>query len=65
MDHSNQDRNEQRVISRRGVVKGGLATAAGAVATFMAVRTGTAALTPLDVKRSGFSTNSTKPSKEK
>lgn len=51
--------NEDRLVSRRKAVKGGLAAAAGAVATLMAARTGTAAVTPLDVKRPGFSTNST------
>lgn len=43
--------NDDRILSRRKVVKGGLATAAGAVATFMAVRTGNTAATPMDVNR--------------
>jgi hypothetical protein len=50
--------NEEKVLSRRNVVKGGLATIAGATATFMAVRSGTTAVTPMDVKRPGFGTHS-------
>lgn len=51
---SRVSQGEERFVSRRAVVKGGLATAAGAVATFMAVRSGTTAVTPMDVKRPGF-----------
>jgi hypothetical protein len=51
---SRVSQGEERFISRRAVVKGGLATAAGAVATLMAVRSGTTAVTPMDVKRPGF-----------
>ena len=57
--------NAEQVLSRRNVVKGGLATIAGAAATFMAVRSGTTAVTPMDVKRPGFSTNSAGGSKTK
>jgi hypothetical protein len=54
--------NEERILSRRNVVKGGLATAAGAAATFFAIRSGTTAVTPMDVKRPGFGVHSVKPS---
>jgi hypothetical protein len=62
MHHSSQGPvTEDRMLSRRKAVKGGLAAAAGAVATLMAARTGTAAVTPLDVKRGGFTIHSTRP----
>lgn len=51
---SNELVNEDRSMSRRKAIKGGLAAAAGAVAAAMAARAGTAAVTPLDVKRPGF-----------
>jgi hypothetical protein len=55
MPQSSRDlKSERRSVSRRSVIKGGLATAAGAVATMMAVTTGTTAVTPMDVKRAGF-----------
>lgn len=63
MHHTSQGPvNNERMVTRRRAVKGGLAAAAGAVATLMAARTGTTAVTPLDVKRPGFSTNSVSPS---
>lgn len=43
-------KDERRIISRRAVVMGGLSTAAAAAATFMASRSGTTAVTPMDVK---------------
>lgn len=51
MSHSSMDhKDERRVLSRRAVVMGGLSTAAAAAATFMAARSGTTAVTPMDVK---------------
>ena len=54
MHHSKDMVNEDRSLTRRMAIKGGLAAAAGAVAAAMAARAGTAAVTPLDVKRPGF-----------
>jgi hypothetical protein len=51
MSHNSLDqKDERRIISRRAVVMGGLSTAAAAAATFMASRSGTTAVTPMDVK---------------
>lgn len=53
----------EKSISRRDVVKGGAATIAGALATLMAARRGSAAVTSMDgaslirKKESGFTTN--------
>ncbi len=52
---------DERVISRRDALKGGLAAAAGAFATLMAARRGSAAVTPMDVKRGGFTQNAVTP----
>lgn len=49
MPQSPQDRkNEEKVVSRRDVVKGGTATLVGAFATLMATRRGSAAVTGMD-----------------
>lgn len=52
---------DDRVVSRRDALKGGLAVAAGAFATLLAARRGSAAVTPMDVKRSGFTPNAVTP----
>lgn len=52
MPQTSQDATgTQRGLSRRAVVRGGLSVAVGAMATLLAVRDGSAAATPLDVKR--------------
>ena len=62
MSQSPQDRKqEESTLSRRAVVKGGAASLAGALATLMAAKRGSAAVTPMDVKRGGFTTNAVTP----
>lgn len=64
MHQSDKDREvvqDERVLSRRDALKGGLAAAAGAFATLLAARRGTAAVTPMDVKRGGFTQNAVTP----
>jgi hypothetical protein len=52
---------DERTMTRRVVVKGGLASVAGAFATLVAARRGSAAVTPMDVKRGGFTQNAVTP----
>lgn len=62
MSQSPQDRKqEEKAISRRDVVKGGAASIAGALAALMAAKRGSAAVTPMDVKRGGFTQNAVTP----
>lgn len=59
---SQQDRKQdEKAITRRAMVKGSAATVAGAFATFMAARRGSAAVTPMDVKRAGFQPTAVTP----
>jgi hypothetical protein len=58
-DSKDVRKQDERTMTRRVVVKGGLASVAGAFATLVAARRGSAAVTPMDVKRGGFTTNST------
>jgi hypothetical protein len=62
MSDSQQVRKQdERTMTRRVAVKGGLASVAGAFATLVAARRGSAAVTPMDVKRGGFTQNAVTP----
>lgn len=57
----NLKNQDERVVTRRDAVKGGLGAVVGAFAAMMAVRRGDAAVTPMDVKRGNFTQNAVTP----
>ena len=60
-DKAQEQNRDERVLSRREAIKGGFAVTAGAFASLLAARRGSAAVTPMDVKRGGFTQNAVTP----